>query len=89
MMVKWSVFVVLAILFGLVNGLSFVLEAGVKRCIKEEVHKDVLVVGEYEFSDVGRTPGQVTDILVSYFGLVEEAVLCSVVLGEVDLYPTY
>ena len=33
-----------------------------KKCIREEVHKDVLVVGNYDLSDV---PGQITDITVS------------------------
>ena len=32
-----------------------------RKCIQEEVHKDVLVVGEYQVSDVD---GQKTDILV-------------------------
>lgn len=41
--------------------LSFRLEPEVRKCVKEEVHKDVLVVGEYRLSDVA---GQRTDLVV-------------------------
>lgn len=41
--------------------ISFRLEPGLRKCIKEEVHKDVLVVGEYRLSELA---GQRTDILV-------------------------
>ena len=41
--------------------ISFRLEPEVRKCIKEEVHKDVLVVGEYRLSDM---PGQRTDLVV-------------------------
>ncbi|XP_066923150.1 transmembrane emp24 domain-containing protein 10-like [Clytia hemisphaerica] len=33
------------------NGLSFTLSAGNKKCLREEVHKDILVTGEYKLSD--------------------------------------
>ena len=33
-----------------------------KKCLKEEIHKDVLVTGEYELSEA---PGQKTVLLVS------------------------
>ncbi len=42
--------------------ISFSLEPNERRCVQEEVHKDVLVVGEYRLSDV---TGQKTDLLVS------------------------
>ena len=45
-----------------VHAVSFLLDHDVKKCIREEVHKDVLVVGEYKLSDVN---GQKTDLLVS------------------------
>ena len=51
-------------LLALVGGslaISFRLEPEVRKCIKEEVHKDVLVVGEYRLSDM---PGQRTDLVV-------------------------
>lgn len=41
--------------------ISFSLDPDVRKCIQEEVHKDVLVVGEYKLSD---QDGQKTDILV-------------------------
>jgi len=43
------------------QSISFTLDPDVRKCIQEEVHKDVLVVGEYQVSDVD---GQKTDILV-------------------------
>ena len=46
-----------------VHAVSFLLDHDVRKCIREEVHKDVLVVGEYKLSDV---TGQRTDLLVSY-----------------------
>ena len=45
-----------------VHAISFLLDRDVRKCIREEVHKDVLVVGEYKLSD---TNGQKTDLLVS------------------------
>ena len=45
--------------------ISFRLEPEVRKCIKEEVHKDVLVVGEYRLADM---PGQRTDLVVRVVG---------------------
>ena len=53
-----------AYLLALVMGclaISFRLEPEVRKCVKEEVHKDVLVVGEYRLSDMA---GQITDLVV-------------------------
>lgn len=33
------------------NSLSFYLTPGAKRCLKEEVHKQQMVVGQYSISD--------------------------------------
>ena len=44
------------------RGISFQISPDERKCIREEVHKDVLVVGEYKLSEV---PNQRTDILVS------------------------
>lgn len=33
------------------ESLSFTLSAGAKKCLREEVHKDILVTGEYRLSD--------------------------------------
>ena len=41
--------------------ISFRLEPEIRKCVKEEVHKDVLVVGEYRLSD---NAGQRTDLVV-------------------------
>lgn len=45
-----------------VNCLMFRLPANSKRCLKEEIHKGVLVSGEYELTDA---PGAKTDLMVS------------------------
>ncbi|XP_062502469.1 transmembrane emp24 domain-containing protein 10-like [Corticium candelabrum] len=42
-------------------GISFQLPVGVKKCLREEVHRDVLVVGEYHLSDA---PMQQTNLEV-------------------------
>lgn len=44
-----------------VDSLMFHLPANQKKCLKEEIHKDVLVTGEYQLSDV---PGHKTQLLV-------------------------
>ena len=51
----------LAVLPGPGSPISFNVVPDVRKCLREEVHKDVLVVGEYKFSDV---TGQRTDIMV-------------------------
>lgn len=53
----------LALLPGPVHLISFSVVPDVRKCLREEVHKDVLVVGEYKFSDV---VGQRTDVLVRF-----------------------
>ena len=45
-----------------VESVMFYLSAGGKRCLKEEIHKDVLVTGEYSLSE---GPGQKTNLRVS------------------------
>ena len=40
---------------------SFNIVPDVRKCLREEVHKDVLVIGEYQLSDM---PGLRTDIVV-------------------------
>lgn len=63
-------FVLLTSCLALVNGLMFRLPQNNKRCVKEEVHKGVLVSGEFELNEgAGRVDLLVTDtkghILVS------------------------
>ena len=38
----------LALLLNLAMGMYFHLSPGHKKCIKEEIHKDVVVTGEFE-----------------------------------------
>ena len=45
-----------------VESVMFYLPANSKRCLKEEIHKDVLVTGEYTLSE---GPGQKTNLRVS------------------------
>merc|ERR1712018_1050635 len=43
------------------DGLMFHLEPNNRKCLKEEIHKGVLVTGEY---DISSHPGQVVDLMV-------------------------
>jgi len=45
-----------------VNSLMFMLSPNNKKCLREEIHKDVLVTGEYELSDA---PGQTATLKVT------------------------
>lgn len=47
--------------FDLSNSISFDLAPDVKKCLAEEIHKDVLVVGEFSLSEA---QGQKTDLKV-------------------------
>jgi len=60
MTVKLSVVLALA-LVSQVFGLMMDLPPNGRKCLREEVHKDVLVTGEFEMSEV---PGQRTDLIV-------------------------
>ena len=58
-----------ALLLVVTDALRFTLPPNHKKCLKEEIHKDVLVTGEYELSD---SPGQKAVLLVIcilYYGL--------------------
>ena len=65
---KWSRVLLLMSLAVSVYGITFRLPVGVKKCLRDEVHKDVLVVGHYRLSDA---PMQKTDIKVSLVGRFE------------------
>ena len=68
MLLRCTVTLLLMVLLGLlcqIQCISFTLKPEERRCLREEVHKDVLVVGEYRLSDV---IGQKTDLLVSLGG---------------------
>ena len=64
----------LLLLFTIVSdvlGITFYLPPDATKCIREEVHKDVLVVGEYNLNDA---PYLRTDITVSV--LLHENIVC-------------
>ena len=64
MKLRRQLLLLIAVLLSLLcaaQSISFSLDPDVRKCIQEEVHKDVLVVGEYKLSDQN---GQKTDILV-------------------------
>ena len=56
------VVLVLSALVSQLNGLMFELQPNGRKCLRDEVQKDVLVTGEFEISEVH---GQRTDLLVS------------------------
>ena len=59
---RLSVLWVLCVLVQHCSGISFHLEPDTRKCLREEVHADVLVVGEYTLEEVH---GQKTNIEVS------------------------
>merc|ERR1712076_61670 len=50
------------LLLNIVNCMYFYLEPGTKKCIKEEIHKDVVVTGEYEITE---SPNHKVDLKVT------------------------
>ncbi len=58
----WSILAVAAVLLvGESRALMFHLEPNSRKCLKEEIHKGVLVTGDY---DISSQPGQVVDLMV-------------------------
>ena len=59
-----------------VDALMFHLSPNQRKCLKEEIHKDVLVTGEYEMSDA---PGQIATLKASCHSTVPlcEGRICS------------
>jgi hypothetical protein len=47
---------VILLVLSVANGLMFNLEPNNRKCLKEEIHKGVLVTGEY---DIAQQPNQV------------------------------
>ena len=41
----------LCVVLAVATAITFDLPATTKRCLQEDVHKDILVVGEYEITD--------------------------------------
>ena len=58
----FPILVYLSLTFTTVLSISFHVFPDIKKCLREEVHKDVLVVGDYELFAAA---GQVTDLTVS------------------------
>ncbi|XP_069824344.1 transmembrane emp24 domain-containing protein 10-like isoform X2 [Dendropsophus ebraccatus] len=61
-MVGFALLLVSCVLLPGTGAISFYLPAGGRKCLKEEIHKDVLVTGAYEAAEV---PGSVTHIKVT------------------------
>jgi len=63
---KMDVHQLLMVLLGLwvagADSLMFYLQPAAKKCLKEEIHKDVLVTGDYDLSDAG---DQKTNLIVT------------------------
>jgi len=49
------------LLFGFANSLMFKLQPNTQKCLREEIHKDVLVSGDFEITD---SPGQTVNLAV-------------------------
>lgn len=63
-------FVLFAIYITFSDALMFHISPNTKKCLREEIHKDVLVAGEYEISDA---PGQKVNLAVSLWnGLLKD-----------------
>ena len=59
-MLGFNAAVVMLMLSG-ASGLMFHLEPNNRKCLKEEIHKGVLVTGEY---DIAQQPNQIVDLMV-------------------------
>jgi len=53
--------VLVSVLIMSTDSVMFYLEPNAKKCLKEEIHKDVLVTGEYDVTEI---PGQVVNMMV-------------------------
>uniref|UniRef100_A0A4W4EZH4 GOLD domain-containing protein n=2 Tax=Electrophorus electricus TaxID=8005 RepID=A0A4W4EZH4_ELEEL len=54
-MARLGVLILLPVVFESVVSISFFLPVRTRKCLKEEIHKDVLVTGEYEISEQPNT----------------------------------
>lgn len=59
--VTW-IMTILGLVAAAAEGVMFHLQPNTQKCLREEIHKDVLVSGEYE---VQESPGQRVDIQVT------------------------
>jgi len=60
-MKAFSLLVAATLMVSSTHGLMFHLEPNSRKCLKEEIHKGVLVTGEY---DISQQPDQVVDLMV-------------------------
>ena len=75
-----GVLCVLAALLGLGLCVTFDLPATSKKCLQEDVHKDTLMIGEYDIPD---SPEQRVDLEVSL------GASCPLLASWIWLYPMY
>lgn len=61
----YNTFLLIGVCFLCAEGIRFHLGSNQKKCLREEVHKNVLVTGEYEVQD----NGQRADLIVSLLTL--------------------
>lgn len=54
-MARLAVLLLLPVLIESVFSISFFLPVNSRKCLREEIHKDVLVTGEYEISEQANT----------------------------------
>ncbi len=59
----FSIAIGFATIFNLADRLMFHLEPNTRKCLKEEIHKGVLVTGDY---DANQIPNQVVDLMVMH-----------------------
>lgn len=66
-MSRFYAFLIMPAIFQLVSSISFFLPVNSRKCLREEIHKDVLVTGDYE---LGEQPNTKTNLKVSLNGAV-------------------
>lgn len=54
-MARLATLLLLPVLFEAVFSISFFLPVNSRKCLREEIHKDVLVTGEYEIAEQANT----------------------------------
>lgn len=54
-MARLTALLLLPVLFEAVFSISFYLPVNSRKCLREEIHKDVLVTGEYEIAEQANT----------------------------------
>uniref|UniRef100_A0A4W5QUR6 Transmembrane p24 trafficking protein 10 n=1 Tax=Hucho hucho TaxID=62062 RepID=A0A4W5QUR6_9TELE len=60
-MARFATLLLIPVLIESVLSISFFLPVNSRKCLREEIHKDVLVTGEYVISDESNTKLKITD----------------------------